>query len=150
MLQQELLYLYRRDLLKLKEEILAYHKEENIWKVESQISNSAGNLALHLCGNLQHFIGHTLGGTHYQRNRDLEFAQKGIPRKEIIVEIEQTLSTLEKVLPKLDSSEHDNPFPIQVFKDPYTNFQMLVHLYGHLNYHLGQVNYHRRLIESEA
>lgn len=147
-MQKELLSLYRRDLNRLKEEILAYQKEENIWIVEKQISNSAGNLALHLCGNIQHFIGHILGGTNYKRNRDLEFAQTGISKKEIANEIEQTILTLKKVIPNLDSSQFEEEFPVQVFKEPYTNIQMIVHLFGHLNYHLGQVNYHRRLIES--
>ncbi len=147
-MNNEILFLYKRDLNKLKEEINAYQDEENIWKVDGKILNSAGNLALHLCGNLQHFIGHVLGGTHYQRNRDLEFAQKGVSREEIIKEIDQTISTLEKVIPLLDPASFENHFPIQVFKEPYTIIQMIIHLQGHLNYHLGQVNYHRRLIES--
>jgi hypothetical protein len=147
-MQKELLQLYRRDLIRLKEEILAYQEEENIWKVEKQISNSAANLSLHLCGNLQHFIGHILGDTKYVRNRDLEFSKTAVSRSEIVNEIEQTLTTLEKVIPNIDSSQFEEEFPVQVFKEPYSNIQMIVHLFGHLNYHLGQVNYHRRLIES--
>ena len=147
-MNQEILFLYKRDLNKLKDEILAYKDEENIWKIDGKILNSAGNLAMHLCGNLRHFVGHVLGGTGYQRNRDLEFAQKGVSRKEIIAEIDQTIASMEKVIPHIDPSSFENHFPIQVFKEPYTIIQMIIHLHGHLNYHLGQVNYHRRLIES--
>lgn len=147
-MNQEILFLYKRDLNKLKEEILAYTVEENIWKIDGKILNSAGNLAMHLCGNLRHFIGHVIGGTAYQRNRDLEFAQKGVSRKKIIAEIDQTIASMEKVIPNIDPASFENHFPILVFKEPYTIIQMIIHLHGHLNYHLGQVNYHRRLIES--
>ena len=147
-MKEAFLFLYKRDLLNLKKEIESYRNESNLWILEGQIKNTAGNLALHLCGNLQHFIGHVLGGTDYIRNRDLEFATKDVPKEEIIQEIDITIQTLEEVIPKLDESAIDQAFPIQVFKEPYTIFQMIVHLQGHLNYHLGQVNYHRRIIES--
>ena len=144
----ELLYLYKRDLLQLRKEIESYQDEANLWRLENQIRNTAGNLALHLCGNLQHFIGHVLGETDYVRDRDFEFAARNIPRENIIQEIDTTIRVMEEVIPQLDESTFDQPFPIQVFKDPYNTFQMIVHLQGHLNYHLGQVNYHRRIIES--
>lgn len=147
-MKAELLLLYQRDLLKLKEEIEAYQEESNLWRLEGQIKNTPGNLALHLCGNLQHFVGHVLGGSNYERNREAEFTEKNIARSEIIKEIETTLRMLKEVLPSMDEDSFSQPFPIQVFKDPFTIFQMIVHLQGHLNYHLGQINYHRRMIES--
>ena len=144
----ELHFLYKRDLLQLRREVEAYQVESNLWRLENQIKNTAGNLALHLCGNLQHFIGHVLGGTDYIRDREFEFAAKDIPRENILKEIDNTLSMIDDVIPNLDESKFSESFPIQVFKEHYNTFQMVIHLQGHLNYHLGQVNYHRRIFES--
>ena len=82
---------FERDMLKLKEEISLYKDETNLWKVENTISNSAGNLCLHLIGNLKHFIGATLGNTGYVRQRELEFSSKNIPRSELHSEIDKLI-----------------------------------------------------------
>ncbi|WP_333862471.1 hypothetical protein [Sphingobacterium sp.] len=65
MLIQTLKSLFHRDLKKLRDEIALYRLEENIWIVENSISNSAGNLCLHLIGNLQTYIGAEIGKTGY-------------------------------------------------------------------------------------
>ncbi len=71
MLNELLSEFFERDIIKLKEEIVLYKDETNLWKVENKISNSAGNLCLHLIGNLNHFIGATVGNTGYVRQREL-------------------------------------------------------------------------------
>lgn len=136
-----------RDLTKLEEEVKAYHDEANLWKVEGAISNSGGNLCLHLCGNLRHFVGKVMGGIPYQRDRDFEFAARNIPRVELLEQIEATKSSVKESLARLDPALLDKPYPIEVFGKPMTALYFLVHLAGHLNYHLGQINYHRRLLE---
>ncbi|MAY83976.1 MAG: DinB superfamily protein [Flavobacteriales bacterium] len=146
-MKEELLFLYKRDLLQLKNEVEAFKDESNLWRLEGEIKNTAGNLALHLCGNLQHFIGHILCGSDYQRDRDYEFAAKNVAREDIIKEIDTTIETLERLVPKLDKSTFDQAFPIKIALGDFTIFQMLVHLQGHLNYHLGQVNYLRRILD---
>ena len=75
--------IFERDLNKVKQEISSYTDEKAIWKTIEGISNSAGNLALHICGNLRHFVGNTLGNSGYIRQRDLEFSSKDIPIKPI-------------------------------------------------------------------
>ena len=135
-----------RDLNKLEEEINLYSNEEIIWRINKDIKNSGGNLCLHLCGNLQHFIGAILGKTGYVRNRDNEFAAKGIARAELIAEIQRTKNAVESTLRKLNPTVLKDEFPIQVLGYPMTTLYFLTHLSAHLEYHLGQINYHRRLL----
>jgi uncharacterized damage-inducible protein DinB len=142
----ELLKLYRRDLEKLISELEAYPSEESLWLVSAEIKNSSGNLALHLIGNLNHFIGVKLGGTDFVRDRDSEFALKNVPRAELIAKLRDTLAVLEATLPTLDAAALEAIYPLEVLGYPMTTSYFLIHLYGHLNYHLGQINYHRRLL----
>lgn len=138
--------LYDRDLLKLKSEIEAYKNESDLWLVKAEISNSTGNLCLHLIGNLNHYIGHQLGGTDYQRNRPLEFSDKNIPRAVLIEKIEATRAMLQVVLPNLSGETLAQNHTEEFYGGKDTNEFLLIHLLSHLNYHLGQINYHRRLI----
>jgi len=95
MLLKTLKYLFKRDLEKLKAEIIAYQKEENIWIVDKNITNSAGNLCLHLVGNLNTFVGVHLGDTDYIRQRDLEFSLKNVPRVTLVQQVEDTMTMIE-------------------------------------------------------
>jgi len=140
--------LLERDLNKLELEINLYPSDEMLWLIDKDIKNSAGNLCLHLCGNLQHFIGAVLGNSGYVRNREHEFAAKGISRKELIAEITSTKSAVQAALQKLDSSLLEKEYPLQVFNYPMTTMFFLIHLTAHLEYHLGQINYHRRLLSA--
>ena len=141
-----LFLLYQRDLKRLQKEIGAYKTESDLWITKGEIKNSAGNLCLHLMGNLNHFIGHILGKTDYVRQRTREFTDRDIPQKDLLMGIKETRLTIEEVLNKLDPKILALEFPVQVFDEPYSNLQMLIHLQGHLNYHLGQINYHRRIL----
>uniref|UniRef100_UPI00404757FB DUF1572 family protein n=1 Tax=Roseivirga sp. TaxID=1964215 RepID=UPI00404757FB len=140
--------LLERDLNRLSKELEAYKNEKNLWLVEGEITNSAGNLALHLCGNLQHFIGAVIGKSGYERNREFEFSGKDVPRETLLKDIETTKDIVHQTLLRIPESTLNYPYPIRVFgdKDMSTVF-FLVHLQGHLNYHLGQINYHRRLLD---
>lgn len=134
-----------RDLAVLEKEIASYQTEEQIWKVKEGITNSAGNLCLHLCGNLQYYIGSILGNTGYQRNRDLEFSAKNISKQKLIEEIHQTKKAVSEALANVSKEEIEKIYPVEVFKEPMTTGHFLIHLSAHLGYHLGQINYHRRL-----
>jgi uncharacterized damage-inducible protein DinB len=136
-----------RDLTKLKLEIESYPTEEQIWKVEKRIANSAGNLCLHLIGNLNAYIGATLGNTGFVRDRDSEFTLKDIPTSELVSRIEHTIKMIQQVLPVLTQEQLTQEYPILVLKEKTTTEYFLMHLAMHLSYHLGQVNYHRRLID---
>jgi uncharacterized damage-inducible protein DinB len=142
-----LVILICRDLTKLKLEIESYPTEKQIWEIDKQIANSAGNLCLHLIGNLNAYIGATLGNTGYIRNRDSEFALKDVPRSELVSRIEQTIQMIQQVLPSLTQDQLASEYPILVLKEKTTTEYFLLHLAMHLSYHLGQVNYHRRLID---
>ena len=130
----------------MEKEINLYPDEPSVWKLEGDIKNSAGTLTLHLCGNLQHFIGAILGKSGYERNRENEFAARNVARKELLEEISKTKEVVEAVLQQLDPKQLGMEYPIQVFGKPMTTTFFLIHLSVHLNYHLGQVNYHRRLL----
>ena len=147
MLNETLKSLFKRDLTKLKEEIGAYQKERNIWLVADGISNSAGNLCLHLTGNINGFIGAQMGKTGYVRQRDLEFSLKDVPRAELIQKIEDTIVMVDSVLDSITTEQLEALYPMEVFGHPMTTEYFLVHLATHLDYHLGQVNYHRRLLD---
>lgn len=147
MITEVLNKIIQRDLQKLKSEIESYKVESNLWRIEKNISNSAGNLCLHLVGNLNSYIGATLGQTGYVRDRDAEFSLKNIPRKELIQKIEDTISVVNKVLPTLDDDTIQKEYPLLVLKEKTSTEYFLIHLTAHLGYHLGQVNYHRRLLD---
>ncbi len=147
MILKEIKSLFTRDLERLRQEILLYKSEEIIWANTATVPNSAGNLCLHIIGNLNHFLGHALGNTGYTRNRPLEFSQKHIPRNEIAAQLNQTSETVQKVLDNLYAGDLEKTFPIIVFEKEESIGFMLMHLTTHLSYHLGQVNYHRRLLD---
>ncbi len=146
MIIETLKKIFGRELSKLKKEIELYKNEKAIWKIEKEIANSAGNLCLHLIGNLNTYIGAEIGKTNYIRNRPVEFSAKDIPRDELIEMIEDTVVVVEESLDKLTVEELKNEYPILVFENKTSTEYLLVHLATHLTYHLGQINYHRRLL----
>ncbi len=136
-----------RDLLKLKQEVESYKDESILWAFDAGISNSAGNLCLHLLGNINHFICATLGNSGYVRNRDLEFSQKNIPVEVLAAQIDDTVGAAENTFDKMTITSLDQEYPLVFNNQKLTTEQMLVNIVSHLNYHLGQINYHRRLLD---
>jgi len=147
MLVQELRKVFLKDLEKLREEISLYKSEPSIWKIEKNIANSAGNLCLHLVGNLNHFIGTTMGKTGYVRNREQEFSLKNVPQKELVSMVENTITMLDKVMTSITDDQLKEEYPLLVLKEKTSTGYFLFHLSSHLGYHLGQINYHRRLVD---
>lgn len=143
-----LIPLFERDLQKLITELKSYSHEAEIWSKPQGINNSAGNLALHLIGNLNHFIGAILGGTDYVRDREGEFSKQNIPLHKLVTDIESTIETIRQTLQKLTANQMEDTYPLEVFGKPLPTGYFLIHLSGHLSYHLGQVNYHLRLLPS--
>lgn len=147
MLSHTLISLFERDLNKVIDEINLYQSESNLWKVEGNISNSAGNLALHLIGNLKTYIGKEIGNFDYLRNRDLEFADKNVLREKIVNDLNDTIAIIKNSLTSVSDEDLKKEYPLLVLSERTSTEYFLVHLSTHLNYHLGQINYHRRLIE---
>lgn len=140
--------LFKRDLEKLKQEINAYHNESNLWIIDKGIANSAGNLCLHLVGNLNTYIGAEFGKTGYVRDRDLEFSQKNISQIQLVKLIDDTITVVANGLGKLKEEDLEKEYPLLVLKEKTSTGYFLIHLAVHLGYHLGQVNYHRRLLDN--
>lgn len=149
MLLKTLQMLFERDLKKVRTEIELYQHEEKLWFITNSIANSGGNLCLHLIGNLNTYIGKELGNTGYVRNRDLEFSQKNVPRSDLFQKIDATIIVVNTTLNKLNDTDLQQEFPVLVFAEKTSIEYMLVHLATHLSYHLGQINYHRRLLDFE-
>ena len=148
MLTETLVKIFKRDLNKLKLEIGSYKNEDNLWLIDREISNCAGNLCLHIVGNLNHYIGAALGNSGYIRERDLEFSLKGISKVDLIKQIDETIDMLEVIFMKLTEKDLEKIYPIDVFRESMSTEYFLIHLTTHLSYHLGQINYHRRLLDS--
>jgi hypothetical protein len=139
--------IFARDLAKLRQEIELYSNEQNIWKLDGKIANTAGNLCLHLVGNLNTYIGKELGGTGYVRDRPLEFSDKNVPRRELLDRIDKTIKVVDQSLAKLTENSLLEEYPILVYEAGDSTGYVLTSLVAHLGYHLGQINYHRRLLD---
>ena len=141
--------LYDQGLTKLRTEVESYPSEAALWKTGGNIPNSAGNLALHLIGNVNHFFGATIGGTGYVRDRDNEFQSGEVSKEQILSDIEKTREVIKDALQKLEIGDLDKTYPIQFQNEDVSTEYVLTYLLGHFNYHLGQIDYHRRLLVGE-
>lgn len=144
---ESLIALFKRDLNAVITELQSYKNASAIWITDKNISNCSGNLTLHIVGNLNHFIGAILGHTGYARQRDLEFSTKNVPLDELIKMLKETQVMIENTLSKLSSEDLQKEYRRTPFEDFMTTEYFLLHLKSHLAYHLGQINYHRRLLD---
>jgi len=135
-----------RELDTLRSEIAAYPSDADLWRVVPGISNPGGTLALHLTGNLRHFIGAKLGGTGYVRDREAEFSRKDLTRADLIRIVDQTMEELERSFGGLQEAELGREYPDAVAKVRLKTGDFLTHLASHFSYHLGQLDYHRRIV----
>jgi hypothetical protein len=145
MLATELSALYARDLTRLVQELRAFPDTASLWRTAPGVTNAAGTLALHLEGGLRHFIGFRIGQIEYQRDRPLEFSTRGVDQHEVIARLEAVQKSIPVVIAALTDADLDAIDPHNGTDKPLTTRQWLIHLYGHLSYHLGQVDYLRRV-----
>lgn len=136
-----------RDLDRLKMEIESFKEESNLWVVSGEVSNTSGNLCLHLCGNLKHFIGAEMGNTGYIRMRDDEFNLKNVTRADLLNNIQETCEVVGSTLDAMDTKLFSEKSSTERIGKKMTNHAFLIYLIGHLNYHIGQINYQRRLVD---
>ena len=141
-IEAELVALFTRDLRRLSQQLAAFPSDEALWQVAPGVTNSAGNLALHLEGNLREYLGRQVGGIAYSRQRPAEFGATGFSRAELIARID---SVRANIIPCLATANLDALFPEEVLGLPLTTRQFVLHLLGHLSYHLGQIDYLRRV-----
>jgi hypothetical protein len=147
MLNTMLANFYERDIRKLIEEVTLFRNEENLWKTHGSVKNSSGNLVLHIVGGLNYLIGTTLAHTGYVRDRNQEFIRKGVARNDLVRGLEKLIPMINETLRALTREDLESDFPIFFDKPNTTTSYVLVQLLAHLNYHLGQVNYLRRVLE---
>lgn len=140
--------MYLRDLRATDAEVAAYPDEASLWLIAPGISNPAGTLAIHIAGNLRHFVGGMIGKTGYIRDRDAEFNARNVPREKIRADIATAIDEVMSTLDRLTDVDMAKEFPIPVgqAKTRVRTSDWLVHLATHLTYHLGQIDYHRRLL----
>lgn len=145
----ELAALFRRDLARLVRQLDALD-DARLWQVVPGVTNSAGNLLLHLNGNLREYVGRQLGGVPYVRDRAREFAARDVPRQELTAALAELATLIPGVLERMTEGRWNETFPENVLGEPLTTRQFVVHLYGHLNYHLGQIDYLRRVLTGDG
>ena len=143
----ELASLFSRDLNRLRKQIVSFPNDEALWQTLPGVINPAGNLALHIEGNLREYVGRQLGQVPYSRTRDLEFSLKGLSRDEVGSRLEELSQTIPSIIERLSQDQMEMEYPQVVFDAAMTTQQFLFHLYGHLNWHLGQMDYLRRVLE---
>ena len=145
----DLAFLFSRDLARLGRQIEAFPNDETLWETLPGVLNPAGNLALHIDGNLREFVGRQLGKIPYKRNRELEFSLRGMSRHEIGTRIAEVRQSIPAVIQELSTEQMETEYPEVVLEVATTTRQFLIHLYGHLNWHLGQIDYLRRILMAD-
>jgi uncharacterized damage-inducible protein DinB len=147
---RQYLFFYERDINKVIDELKAYKQEDELWATVGNIRNGAGHLCQHLAGNLNTFIGWGIGGIDYKRDREAEFGQRQYHRSQLEELLKDTLSRIQQALSPLDEAALAKGYPREIYtlKEDQTIEDMLTHLLAHLNWHLGQINYHRRLVKN--
>ena len=134
-----------RELRALAREVESYPDDAAVWRAFPGIANPAGTLVLHLAGNLRLYVGHVIGGIAYERDRPREFSARGLSRAELVGEVDAALAAVDAALPRLTSDALAAEFPIAIGAVRVNTQEFLMHCAVHLAYHLGQVDYHRRL-----
>jgi hypothetical protein len=138
--------LYERDLLKLRDEVKNFKDDYNLWRLKDGVSNSAGTLVLHLVGNLNFCIGTKIGNTGYVRDRVHEFSATDVPREELLASIDNVIEVVKTSLTGISQQRLEEIYPLEMYGQKSTAYY-LTFFHGHLNYHLGQIDYLRRILE---
>lgn len=138
-----------RDIGGVIREIEAFPDDASVWELRPGVTNSAGTLALHLVGNLNHFIGSHLGQTGYVRDRPKEFSTTGVSRVDLATMLSATRDVVAHTLAGLSDAQLDAMYPEPHGGRPIPTGAFLVHLATHLAFHLGQVGYLRRIVTGE-
>jgi len=142
----DLAALYRRDLTRLGQQIEAFPNDDALWQTPPHFTNPPGNLVLHIEGNLREYVGRQLGNVPYKRNRPFEFSAKGVSKRELISRVAELRQVIPNVIEGLTPEQLEKEHPEVVLEVPMSTRAFLIHLYGHLNWHLGQIDSLRRAL----
>jgi uncharacterized damage-inducible protein DinB len=137
----------RRHHLPRIERCLAMLSNRQIWWRPNESSNSAGNLALHLAGNVRQWIVAGLGGAADARQRYLEFSERGpVPRDRLVRTLRSAVLDACAVIRRLTPAELEARYTIQ--KLPVTGLNALLHVVEHFAFHSGQVVFITKQLQS--
>lgn len=150
MLRTTLELLITRELRAIKRELEAYPDDASVWRAVPGLPNSGGTLALHIAGNIRHFFGSVMARDGYVRNRDAEFARRDVPRAELLAGIDDAIESARRTLRGTSDTVMAAPYPSKIADRTVSTEVFGVHLASHLAYHLGQLDYHRRLVTGDA
>lgn len=139
-----------RELQALAREVAAYPDERTLWQTAPGIPNSGGTLAVHLAGNIRHYLGAKLGGTGYVRDRTAEFTSRNVPRATMLAQIEEARAAVRAAAARTPDQRLEEDFPEVIAGVRVTTGEFLVHLVSHFAYHLGQLDYHRRVVTGQT
>lgn len=150
MLLEELKAFLLRDIASVERELDLYPDEESIWKNLPGLPNSGGNLILHLAGGTQYFFGSALASTGYLRNREAEFSKKDIPRSDLTKELHDARQAVLAGFATMTEEKLEQPFPARITDTDLSARLTILQLVTHLAYHLGQLDYHRRMVTGNS
>ena len=142
--------LLHRELAAVRRSVDAYPDDTSLWAERPGLPNTGGNIVLHLAGNLQHFFGAVLGKTGYVRERDLEFSRRGLPRAELLTQLDAADKAVDAGMKSVSAERFAQAYPEQVAGRTISTQDFIVHLLSHLAYHLGQLDYHRRVVTGDG
>lgn len=139
-----------RELAAVQRSVEAYPDDASLWAQPKGLPNAGGTLVLHLAGNLQHYVGAVLGASGYRRDRSAEFERRDVSRAELLRELTAAVAAIERTLPTISERTLSQPYPELVGGQVLTTGAFLGHLATHLAYHLGQIDYHRRVVTGDS
>lgn len=150
MIQNTIRTILTRELYAFRRGVEAYPDDASLWRAVPGIANAGGTLVLHVSGNLRHFIGAVLGGSGYVRDRAAEFSRRGVRRAELLEEIDAAIAAVGRGMDATPDDALGARYPEQVAGRDVLTRDYLVHLAAHLAYHLGQFDYHRRIVTGDG
>ncbi len=138
--------LLTRELAAFSRELDLFDDETLIWATVPGVANAVGTLTLHVCGNLQYYVGTVLGNTGYVRDRDREFSDRDVPRSYLVAELAKTAEVVRTVLADLPDESLTAEYPDVLGGPRMPTGLLLRQLTSHLAFHLGQAGYLRRAL----
>lgn len=131
------------------EKCLAALTEDEVWQRPNEISNSVGNLVLHLCGNITQYILSGLGQVPDYRVRDAEFAAKGgFTKAELLLKLSSTVEEACQVIRHLDHNDLLRIRSVQGFQ--LSAIGIIVHVTEHYSYHTGQIAFWTKQLKNKS
>jgi uncharacterized damage-inducible protein DinB len=130
------------------ETALGMLSDEQIWLRSGENSNAAGNLCLHLAGNVRQWIIHGVGGKPDIRVRAREFqARGGVSRAELL---ERLRSTVEEACGVIEACEPAGLLrTVRPQNYDVTVLEAIYHVVEHFAQHTGQILYATKALTGE-